>query len=359
MTTCPNDHQNFLATTEHRRPGRILYYASFTPDLRRRVIERIGTDNVDAHFGFARAAGINLKRPADLPPLDTLRYYAPGELPEGTTFNPHGVARIPSGYYHFFGYLSPLRNARSLKELEDYPLDDMSDWPCTMTPADVAAAHADGRFVTGGAGHIFECAWQIRGMEQFIRDTLEQPAWAECLIERLAAQAQARAVAFARAGADRIQCGDDVATQHSLMISPDQWRSLLHEPWRRIWRQIKKISPQTRIWYHSDGAIMKIIPDLIDAGLDILNPVQPECLDVAEVHRRFGRRLTLDGCIGTQSLMPFGTPDDVRTRVRELIENYGREGGLILSPTHILEPEVPIENIEAFADACREFGTFE
>jgi uroporphyrinogen decarboxylase len=113
------------------------------------------------------------------------------------------------------------------------------------------------------------------------------------------------------------------------------------------------------IWYHSDGNLLPVIGDLVEAGLDILNPLQPECLDVEEVHRRFGKRLTFDGCIGTQSTMPFGTPDAVRARVKELIEKYGRSGGLMLSPTHVLEPEVPLANIDAFAAACREFGTFQ
>jgi uroporphyrinogen decarboxylase len=80
---------------------------------------------------------------------------------------------------------------------------------------------------------------------------------------------------------------------------------------------------------------------------------------VDEIHRRFGRRLTLDGCIGTQSTMPWGTPDDVRRRVKECIDKYGRDGGLMLAPTHVLEPEVPLANIDAFADACRRYGTFE
>jgi len=86
--------------------------------------------------------------------------------------------------------------------------------------------------------------------------------------------------------------------------------------------------------------------------------VQPECMDFAEIHARFGDRLTFDGCIGTQSTMPWGTPADVRARVRECIDKYGQTGGLMLAPTHVLEPEVPLANIDALFDACREYGTF-
>ena len=94
----------------------------------------------------------------------------------------------------------------------------------------------------------------------------------------------------------------------------------------------------------------------IEAGVDILNPLQPECLDVDAVYEQYGDRLSFDGCIGTQSTMPWGTPDDVRARVDEVIGKYGQDGGLIISPTHVLEPEVPLENIDALFDACREYG---
>jgi uroporphyrinogen decarboxylase len=80
---------------------------------------------------------------------------------------------------------------------------------------------------------------------------------------------------------------------------------------------------------------------------------------VDAVHKLYGDRLTFDGCMGTQSTMPFGTPDDVRQRVRDLIAAYGQEGGLIIAPTHVLEPEVPVENIDALFEACREYGTFD
>jgi len=353
------DRADFLATTEHRRPSRILYHAGFTEDLRRRLIEHIGTDDIAGHYGFCKTAGLSLKRPENLPPLDFSRYWEGEELPEGTTFDAHGVAMVPARFYHFWGYLSPLRNAKSLKEIEDYPMDDPSGWDASHLPGVVAAAHAEGKVAVGWVGHMYETAWQIRGYEQFLLDTVERPAWAECLLERLFQQNLVRAVAFARAGADVVHTGDDVASQKALMFAPDTWRRLIHSRWARVWRAVKEISPHTRVWYHSDGNIEAVVPELVEAGLDILNPLQPECLDVDAVHRRFGDRLTFDGTIGTQSTMPWGTPAQVRARVREVIRKYGRNGGLIVSPTHVLEPEVPLENIDALFAACREFGTFE
>jgi uroporphyrinogen decarboxylase len=222
--------------------------------------------------------------------------------------------------------------------------------------AEVEQAHADGHAVTAWAGHMYESAWQIRGYEQFLMDTIERPAWAECLLERIFRNNLIAARAAAKAGVDKIGTGDDVANQNALMFSKDTWRKLIHSRWSKVWSEIKSISPETCIWYHSDGNIADIVPDMVEAGLDILNPLQPECLDVDAIYGEYGGRLTFDGCIGTQSTMPWGTPDDVRVRVKEVIEKYGRNGGLFISPTHVLEPEVPLENIDAYFDACREYG---
>lgn len=371
--------ENFRATVEHRRPDRLFYYAGFTPDLDKRVKEHVGGD-VDAHYGFFRPVHVGLKRPAGLPKLDFSKYWnsaAPASSPRdsavgspmpagspvagqppGTTINSDGVAMVPSGFYHFWGYVSPLRNATDLAEIENYPMEDLARWDGSGMKAAVEAAHAQGRVTCTFAGHMYETAWQIRGYEQFLMDLIERPSWAQCLLDRIAGLNRTRALAAARAGVDLIQCGDDVANQKAMMFQPDLWRTMMHSRWAAIWKEIKSISPSSAIWYHSDGNILDVIEDLVQAGLDILNPLQPECLDVEQVHRRWGNRLTLDGCLGTQSTMPFGTPADVRARVKEVIDQFGRHGGLILSPTHVLEPEVPLANIDAFAAACREYGTF-
>ncbi len=353
-----SDLEDFWATCQHRRGGRILYSASFTPDLQRRLCEHIGGRDIAAHYGFFSPVRVQVRRPEALGELDYSSYWDGVELPEGTTINEDGVAQVPSGFYHFYKYVSPLRDAKSIGEMENYPLDDMSQWDSSYMGPIVDDAHARGLVVTGFAGHMYETAWQIRGYEQFLMDMIERPSWAECLLERIARQNMVRAVAFAKAGVDRIRTGDDVANQKAMMFAPRLWRKMIHSRWARVWAAAKRINPNVQIWYHSDGNITEVIGELVEAGLDILNPVQPECLDIDAIHARFGDRLTFDGCVGTQSTMPFGSPADVRRRVKELIDKYGRNGGLMIAPTHVLEPEVPIANIEAFAEVCGEYGSF-
>jgi uroporphyrinogen decarboxylase len=346
----------FQATVEHRRPDRILCYTDFVPDLLGRVVKHIGTENFVDHYGMFHRQWIEPIAPADLKPLDFTKYFEDANLPEGTEINENGHALVPSGFYHFWGLVSPLRNATSIKEIEEYPLRDYSGFDFSQMAGDVAAAHARGHVACAFVGHLYEFAWETRGHEEFLMDLIERPAWAHCMLERIADRNMVRALAFARAGVDLIFTGDDVANQNAMMFSPAIWREFIHSRWAKTWKAMKEINPRIKIWYHTDGNASAIIPEMVDAGLDILNPVQPECLDVAELQKRFGNRLSFDGCIGTQSTMPWGKPADVRARVKYLIETVGQNGGLIIAPTHILEPEVSLENIDALFDAIREYG---
>ncbi|MFB3893416.1 MAG: uroporphyrinogen decarboxylase family protein [Phycisphaerae bacterium] len=358
------DLEVYLDTVAHRRPARVLYSAGFTPDLENRLAAHIGAAEseykysaIARHYGLWTPVHLPTRRPEGLPKCDYSRYWEGQELPKGTTFNGFGVAMVPSGFYHFWGYISPLRNATSLKDIEDFPMDDMTGWDFSHMGEIAAKAHAEGKVVSTFCGHMYENAWQIRGYEQFLLDMIERPAWAECLLERLFQNNMAVSRGIARAGADILATGDDVANQNALMFSPDLWRKMILSRWSRIWQEAKSICPTIKTWYHTDGNVAAIIPEMIEGGLDILNPVQPECLDADAIHKRFGKRLCFDGCIGTQSTMPWGTPADVRARVREVIDKYGRDGGLFIAPTHVLEPEVPIANIEALFDESRRYGS--
>jgi uroporphyrinogen decarboxylase len=159
---------------------------------------------------------------------------------------------------------------------------------------------------------------------------------------------------MARAGVDAIGLGDDVGTQRGMMMSVDFWREHLKPRLKRVIDAIRE-TQWDHIWikYHSDGNITEILNDLAEIGVDILNPVQPECMPLAEVIPPYQDRLRFWGMIGTQSTMPYGTVDDVRAAVEECAR-FAREGaGIVVAPTHVLEPDVPWENIQALVDAVR------
>ena len=160
------------------------------------------------------------------------------------------------------------------------------------------------------------------------------------------------ATQFARAGVDILITGDDVAGQKGLLMRPDTWRTFLKPHLAATIRAARETRRDLAVFYHSDGDVTALIPELIEVGVDILNPVQPECMDPAAVKRAFGDRLAFWGTVSVQRTLPFGTPDDVRAEVRARIAEVGRGGGLILAPAHVLGPEVPWDNIVAFFDAA-------
>lgn len=181
-------------------------------------------------------------------------------------------------------------------------------------------------------------------------DMLVEPQNCEFILDRLCERNTFAAISGAKAGVDMIMSGDDVASQRSLMFDADVWRRFNKSRWARVYAAARAVNPNVPIWYHSDGNIEEIIPDLIEIGVTILNPVQPECVDVDKLKREYGKHLVFDGTIGTQTTMPFGSPEDVRRMVRERKRSVGYDGALILSPTHVLEPEVPVGNVLAFLD---------
>jgi uroporphyrinogen-III decarboxylase len=114
---------------------------------------------------------------------------------------------------------------------------------------------------------------------------------------------------------------------------------------------LKSINPRLKVAYHSDGQIYPIIPDLIEVGVDVLNPVQPRSMDPARLKRDFGDSLCFWGSIDEQGTLPFGSPDDVRREVQERLDTIGRDGGLIIGPTHHVQLDTPVENLLALVDA--------
>jgi len=349
----------FRATVAHEPHEGVLFYASFTPDLRRRVSEDRGLEegaDLAAHFGFFAPRLLGLKPPPDAPRPDFSPYFEDIEIPEGAFINGLGVLEVPHDFYHFTQYVSPLRNARRIEDLEAFPYPTVKSYTDDHMAGEVRAAHAAGRVAAAWVGHMYENAWQIRGYEPFLVDMIERAEWCDLVLDRIADRNRAVAVAAARAGCDLLTCGDDVANQRTLMFSIAQWRRFMKPRWASVFAAARAVKPDIEIKYHSDGNIEPIIEELIEIGVTILNPVQPECLDPSRVKRRWGDRLVLDGTVGTQSTMPFGTPDEVRRVVRENVRALAGDGALILAPTHVLEPEVPLENVYAFVEAARQFG---
>jgi uroporphyrinogen-III decarboxylase len=150
-----------------------------------------------------------------------------------------------------------------------------------------------------------------------------------------------------------IWIGDDVGTQRGMLMSPKHWRKFLKPRMENFIASLKAINPSVKVAYHSDGNIYPIIPELIEIGLDILNPIQPACMDPIKLKKDFGDRLCFWGSIDEQHTLPYGTTEDVQQEVRRRLGTIGINGGLIIGPTHHVQLDTPPENFWAMIDTIR------
>ena len=276
---------------------------------------------------------------------------------EGLQLDPnYGTGTIAGTFHHFTRRFYPLRNVASVADLEAYPWPDFTP-PCRHghLEAEVAGLQHEGWHVSGHVGANWETAWQLIGMERMMVDLITQPEVPRYILRRIADDNCFKARRLTEAGVDMIRLVDDVGMQDRLMVSPALWRRELKPLLAEVIAAARNVRADIPVWYHSDGDVSSIIEDLIEVGVTVLNPVQPECLDLDDV-RRYRGRLAFWGTIGTQTTMPFGSPADVRAAVRQSVELFAP--GLVLAPTHVLEPEVPWANIVAFHEAVDEYGVF-
>ena len=261
---------------------------------------------------------------------------------------------------HYAEICYPLRDARDLADIEAYPWPDLlEDYRYEETPRQVRSLQDAGYAVTATLYEtVFEMAWELRSMDLLFEDMTFRPDLAATLLDRITERRVFAAAKMAEAGVDIVQFGDDVAMQTGLMMSKTMWRQWFAPRLRRAIGAAKDANPAVLIWYHSDGNITDLIPDLIEVGVDILNPIQPECVDQAWVKREYGDHLAFWGGLGVQSVLPLGTPDQVRQHVKEVIKDVGADGGLVISPSHVLERDTPYANILAMKEAIDEYGTY-
>ena len=205
---------------------------------------------------------------------------------------------------------------------------------------------------------IFEAAWYMRGIEQFLMDMIVDEDFTNELLDTVMTYPLQMGLNFIDAGVDMVWLGDDVATQIDMLFSPELFRKYLKPRYAMIFEAYRKRNPNIKLCYHSCGNLEKVIPDLIDIGLDVLNPIQPSAMDVAHIKKTYGDKLTLYGGMDVQKVLPFGTAQDVRDEVKRLIQICAPGGGYILSPAHHIQSDTSMENVDAFYEAWKEFGSY-
>jgi uroporphyrinogen decarboxylase len=280
-------------------------------------------------------------------------------MPDGTIQNEWGMQFKAVGLYNEF-HRYPLANVQSKETVLQYPFPDPFA-PGRYDAAQEAVARygGDHAIVADLECSIFETAWYLVGLEKFLVDLVKEEPYVPCLLDRIAGINTQIGRELIKLGADIIWAGDDYGTQQGMIMAPDLWRAVFKPRIERMFREFRQVNPNIKIAWHSCGSIVPIIPDFIEIGLDILNPIQPlaKDMDPDYLKKRFGEELCFFGGIDIQKLLPYGSRDDIKKEVRRLHAILGDGGGFIIAPAHNIQNDTPIENVLALYEAAKEISS--
>jgi len=259
----------------------------------------------------------------------------------------------------------PLAQA-TLDDLAQYPFpkgDDPSRFDGLRARALTLRNETPYAVVSGIAGVIYETCWYLRGLERWFMDLMTQPEFCEMLLDRvLQYWLDWFRVFLDEAGdlVDVIMIGDDLAGQNGPLFQPSIYRAIVQPRQKRLVQYIRSRT-RAKIWYHTCGACAGYIPDLLDNGVDILNPVQISArgMDPARLKAEYGDRLTFwGGAIDAQHILPTASPEAVREHVRRNMTIWKPGGGYVFNNVHNIQAGVPAANVVAMFDAAYEFGAY-
>jgi uroporphyrinogen decarboxylase len=249
------------------------------------------------------------------------------------------------------GYFASVNPLPDSKELDAYPWPDPNAPQLLDRAAKIVKEDAGSHFITPNFGFaLFERAWTLRGLDTFMMDMALDPDFSEGLLDHILEIQLTLIRRFIKLGVGGAYFGDDYGAQKNMLFSPKMWRKFIKPRLAQMFAPFREA--ELPVIMHSDGQIQAILPDLIEIGLTALNPVQPEVLDHAWLKQSFGTRLAYYGGLSTQTVLPNGSPEDVKKAVRDCIHHLAPDGtGLILAPSHRMMTDIPLANVDALLDA--------
>jgi uroporphyrinogen decarboxylase len=294
--------------------------------------------------------------------------WRPPQAEPGTFVDRWGItwrqASYDDGCYYWELYRHPLAEA-TIEDLDHYPWPDPHDPGFTAGLAEETRALYENTnyalMADGGFKSLWELGYYLRGLEQLLVDLLLNPEFVAALMDKLLEVNLVVTGRFLDAVGPYIQVirsGDDLATQKGPLMSPRSFRTLL-KPYYKKYFGFVRSKTRAKVFYHSCGNVVDLLDDLIEIGVEIINPVQVSAMGDTEVLKaRFGDRVTFWGAVDTQHVLPLGSVADVEAEVRQRIRDLAPGGGYVVAAVHNIQPDVPPENIVAMAEATRKYGTY-
>ena len=328
-----NNRQRILETLAHREPDKIPYQIHFTQAAKRKMAEHFG----DPDF-FAKLGNCLIKLNCE--PEDGWREVRSNLWQDA--FGVHWDRSVDKD----IGVVC--NRVVTPERLDDYAFPDPDDPTRYAGIQSAAGVDPDCFYVVKLGFSLFERAWTMTGMTQLLMAMATDPDFVHRLLDRIL-EFNLRIIDNAcRYPIDALQFGDDWGQQTGLIMGLDRWREFIMPRFKKMCEAVH--ARKKFVFLHSCGKVDELFPDLIECGLDIFNPFQPEVMDVFEMKRRWGDRLTFNGGISTQQTLPHGTVEQVREEVRRLLEVVGQSGGYIASPAHDIPGDARPENVAAMIE---------
>jgi uroporphyrinogen decarboxylase len=334
-----------LKAIHHKSPDRPPLYVSLTPQMAEKLSLALNLpfeEPIDAmrisHMELLTGMGVDIVAIAP-----TVAQATPTiTLPDGRIKNEWGMLFRNVGIYaEFAGY--PLANALTEKDILDFPFPDVNAPGRFDIAVQMMSVYGKKYGIIGDVETMFfEMSWYLTGLEKFLTDLMMEAEYQAHLMDRIMHYIIVAGKRLIDMGVDILWCGDDFGSQQGMIMDPDTWRKVFKPRIKYMFEEFRKVRPDIKIAWHSCGSILPIIPDFIEVGLDILNPIQPLA---------HGKDLVFFGGIDVQHLLPYETPQKIRDEVRRRTEILGKDGGFIIAPAHNIQPDTPVENVLAFFDA--------
>lgn len=326
------------------------------------------------HFGFSSQEQLLQHFNVDFRYIEGPKYIGPGQTTnqEGLHEDHFGVVRrsvsygegAKAGTYSEVVFY-PLQNATSIDEIESYtkwPKPEHFDYECVRQQA--AEARKTGKVVVFMGDRLNRCAqlkpaMYVRGVEQILIDVVVNTDIAKAIFRKIAdfySEYARRTLQAAEGNIDIFFTGDDFGTQDNTFFPVDTWRYLLKEGFDRFIDIGHEFG--CKVAHHTCGCVAPLLSDFVESGLDILNPLQPDCarMDYRKIKEEFGDQICFHGGISIQKTMPYGNSEEVRSEVKDRVATLAGNGGYIFCTAHNIQADTPIENIIALFDAYRKFG---
>ena len=277
------------------------------------------------------------------------------EIENGILLNEWGMKFVDVGiYFEFYEY--PLAHASSVEDIKNYNFPDPNaEGRFDNAEAAIKKYGQDYAIVADLETAFFETSWYLVGMEKLLTDMALGEDYIPVLFDKVMEVNVTVGKKLIEMGADILWAGDDFGAQKGMILSPDMWRMYFKPRIKEMFEEFRSVNSDIKIAWHSCGSIVPIIPDFIEIGLDILNPIQPLAQGMTPefLKGNFGNELCFFGGIDIQDLLPNSTPEEIKKEVKRRIQILGKDGGYIIAPAHNIQDDTPIENIEAFYEASK------